>query len=353
MKLAFRSVLKRRTGFTLIELLVVIAIIAILIALLLPAVQQAREAARRSQCKNNLKQIGIAVHNFHETQGGIVPLSLNPTVESANDANYCSASWAVMLLPGMDQANLYKQLDFTKEMSVAPNTGVFQSPGAGLATFNCPSMHTASANFCTSPGGGMSATGSLGAKGDYAAVIWNNNANAGDAMFYHYAHHNYVADQQHAMRPAKFQSPSNIAGGAAAIAAGWKPRDTFSKVTDGLSNTLFIGEKYEASNTYETCGGGDQRMGDSVIYSFRSGWTELSAMRNIRVPLVTGARIVTAGNGRGTNGATPQWGFGSWHSGTTHFLMGDGAVRGIATTISSAVQDNLARRNDGNPVGEY
>jgi len=92
-----------RRGFTLIELLVVIAIIAILIALLLPAVQQAREAARRSQCKNNMKQIGLAIHNYHDSH-----LKFPPGYITTNHWG-----WGTMLLPGMDQANIYNLFNFS------------------------------------------------------------------------------------------------------------------------------------------------------------------------------------------------------------------------------------------------
>ena len=106
----------RSPGFTLIELLVVIAIIAVLIALLLPAVQQAREAARRTQCKNNLKQIGLALHNYHDTflifpEAAYWDLTV---IASPNiDSQWC---WSTMILPYMDQANLFNS------MRVGPST---------------------------------------------------------------------------------------------------------------------------------------------------------------------------------------------------------------------------------------
>lgn len=98
----------RNAGFTLIELLVVIAIIAILIALLLPAVQQAREAARRTQCKNNLKQLGLALHNYHDTHSVFPPGLLGRC--TTPDLN---ASGLVMLLPYIEQNNLYSQFNFS------------------------------------------------------------------------------------------------------------------------------------------------------------------------------------------------------------------------------------------------
>ena len=101
---------RHKTGFTLIELLVVIAIIAILIALLLPAVQQAREAARRTQCRNNLKQIGLALHNYHDNFNVITPLAYGDGGINAQTSNPTWA-WSTMILPYMDQAPLYNQLN--------------------------------------------------------------------------------------------------------------------------------------------------------------------------------------------------------------------------------------------------
>ncbi|MBM4076801.1 MAG: DUF1559 domain-containing protein, partial [Planctomycetes bacterium] len=103
---------KPNRGFTLIELLVVIAIIAVLISLLLPAVQQAREAARRTQCRNNLKQIGLALHNYHDSFTAIPPGWIGVTANVPDIEGTNGFSWAVFLLPSMDQGNLYNRINF-------------------------------------------------------------------------------------------------------------------------------------------------------------------------------------------------------------------------------------------------
>ncbi|MDB5385477.1 MAG: hypothetical protein JWM11_1123 [Planctomycetaceae bacterium] len=128
-----------RRGFTLIELLVVIAIIAVLIALLLPAVQQAREAARRTQCKNNLKQIGLALHNYHETHRvfppGYIDRNGDPNSTPDNDQGP-GWGWASFLLPYLDQGNVYSQINFTQSVGVGVNAQVSQ---ISLPVFHCPS----------------------------------------------------------------------------------------------------------------------------------------------------------------------------------------------------------------------
>jgi len=137
--MSFRPTLKKR-GFTLIELLVVIAIIAILIALLLPAVQQAREAARRTQCKNNLKQLGIALHNYHDTFNCFPPAHIR--TQSAVPANGTLTGWRgfsahAMLLPYIEQAPLYASIDFNTYFDAhAQNNNARRTK---LAAFLCPS----------------------------------------------------------------------------------------------------------------------------------------------------------------------------------------------------------------------
>lgn len=125
-----RKSVQRRRGFTLIELLVVIAIIAVLIALLLPAVQQAREAARRTQCKNNLKQLGLALHNYHDVY------TVFPPAGTYRAAIVQSAGWSVQarLLPFLDQANLQNLIDFSQGYGVQPNVTKVRIPA-----FMCPS----------------------------------------------------------------------------------------------------------------------------------------------------------------------------------------------------------------------
>ena len=135
-----------RRGFTLIELLVVIAIIAILVALLLPAVQQAREAARRAQCKSNLKQVGIGLHNYHETHG-MFPLEAIWTRASTNGpaSNY---TWITMILPHLDQAGLYNEIDFDQPIfgqnTAAPENKPIR--GSRIPALICPSSWDVSAS---------------------------------------------------------------------------------------------------------------------------------------------------------------------------------------------------------------
>ena len=123
---------RRRTGFSLIELLVAISIIAVLIGLLLPAVQQAREAARKSQCSNNIKQIGLALHNY-EGQWGMFPTATRPTPTQAGRKQ---ATALARLLPFLEQAGLFKRYDFRVNWFDSPNPPVIQTQ---LAVFQCPS----------------------------------------------------------------------------------------------------------------------------------------------------------------------------------------------------------------------
>lgn len=204
---------RSRSGFTLIELLVVIAIIAVLIALLLPAVQQAREAARRTQCKNNLKQIGLAVHNYHDTFR-VLPDGGNDSGTGWPCGACCSANnrgewnWMYQILPQIEQANL---------TNVTTDATIYKSP---IVTYFCPSRRR--------PG----IYGSS-AKSDYAG-------NAGDGM-------------------------SNYNG--AIIRRSCKNSIDFAMFTDGTSNTLLIGEKQTNVKNFGGSGG------DNEPY-VNSGWDQ-------------------------------------------------------------------------------
>src|ERR1700676_3210772 len=130
---------RRKTGFTLIELLVVIAIIGILIALLLPAVQQVREAASKLQCANNLKQIGLALHSYHDANKqfppGYIDGNTNPASTPDNDVGP-GWGWAAFLLPYLEERNVFTQINFSQRIGVGVNAQISQQP---LTFYQCPS----------------------------------------------------------------------------------------------------------------------------------------------------------------------------------------------------------------------
>jgi prepilin-type N-terminal cleavage/methylation domain-containing protein len=329
-----------RAAFTLIELLVVIAIIAVLIALLLPAVQQAREAARRTQCKNNLKQFGLAIHNFHDLKNGLVPISLGPD----------RLTWYALLLPMMDQAPLYSQLDINGTTAYATPTNnqnniVCNSTGmAGIPVLTCPTRRSNAMNkkgIVTS---------------DYVAVTWSLNPN-GSSEF------TDVSDTSQSGSRANNQKQmlqSSIVG-TSGNAGDYRCRTTFGYVTDGTSNTAMVAEKHVTVVGLGVGGGdnGDNRDG-SIFWNQGGGYTGatgqsdggwgelwLAGPTNGR-PL---AQSMTYDAVNLHTAGSPT--LGSWHVGVCQFLMGDGSVRSISANINVTILSNLGNAQDGNAIGDF
>ncbi len=302
---------RSQKAFTLIELLVVIAIIAILIALLLPAVQQAREAARRSQCKNNLKQIGLALHNYHDALDTFPPGFIDAS--STLDARSTGWGWAVFLLPYIDQANLYAKLEVaTKSLdqhrggtAETASTDQMKTP---ISVYVCPSDsapelvkdrgNNARLSYPGVYGSANVAASSPGSPERYPGM---NNANA--------------------MFNGMFAGNSKV-----------KMRD----FTDGTSNTLAVGEVQ-----------GMNRIGGIWVGSFGiNRWAGYIFQTNA-------STLINAAAGR----THPTWAsnyvFSSSHVGGAHFLKADGSVNFISENISATIYENLGNRRDGQVLGEY
>ena len=295
--MALRTPAAPKGGFTLVELLVVIAIIGVLIALLLPAVQQARESARRTQCVNNLKQVGLAVHNFHDTFGELPPSRIQ----------YEYLGWSAVLLPFMEQTNLYDQLDLKKKYK--DQTTAAQQ--ASIAGYVCPSRHQ-QGDLTTTV---QAINEDNGAVWDYATV----SGPSGD---------NSIIRQL------------NKEKGMIVVAKGNKDQYTsqtnFASVTDGLTNTIMIGERHVPINHLK-----DETTGhDGPILS---GWA-YTTMR------AAGPDYPLASNKRDDVDGVAHLVFGSFHPGITNFVMGDGSVRPIQVNIDEANLGRMASREDGEVI---
>jgi prepilin-type N-terminal cleavage/methylation domain-containing protein len=322
----------RARGFTLIELLVVIAIIAVLIALLLPAVQQAREAARRSQCKNNLKQLGLAMHNYHDTYTCFPPAYV-VSGSSASDAwiifntSTFGISWTISILPYVDQAPLFNQ--YNSLAGIGSNNGVIAT---FLPVHACPSDPYASQSNAF--------TGS----GVYSGIVNAARGNYGLSI-----------------------SPADIRGsvptwGIAAANSSYGTRD----VTDGLSNTIMIEEiRAGLSQTADSRGcWGLPGVGTNCTSWNAAG--DASRPNDDR----SGAddlMVCTPGTslGLGCNNGWPnnsQVATRSMHTGGVQVVMGDGAVRFISQNINSSDSSStstittwwaLHTRNLGDITGDF
>src|SRR5436190_14302839 len=292
---------RRRFGFTLIELLVVIAIIAILIALLLPAVQQAREAARRTQCKNNLKQLGLALHNYEETYKILPPLSVGNGGGQGHPLDPPTSgswAWSMMLMPMIDQAPLYNQLTpgpMTPKQQ-ATNTVTRPLLLTPLAAFLCPS----------DPGQ------NLNANRPFTALVTGVNP-------FLIAKSNY---------PACSGSESGTTGGVFVepVTAPYCAATKFRDITDGLSNTIFVGER--GSGKLPAAAAADNGAWAAVwsLMSNEASQVQFRAIRGL------GDYRLTDGDSL-TNLKQPDEAFSSAHTGGVHFLLGDGEVRFISINI--------------------
>jgi prepilin-type N-terminal cleavage/methylation domain-containing protein/prepilin-type processing-associated H-X9-DG protein len=324
----------RRRAFTLIELLVVIAIIAVLIGLLLPAIQQVRQAAVRIQCQNNLKQLGLAMHNYAGDHNSAFPpgstVTFTPTSVKA-------AAWGTLILPYIEQTPLYSKYDlnsaaFPPPYGLSSNIAVISTP---VKTFVCPSVPssadariytydlTAEANAFAGlnlPAGALQYTA---APSDYTGIngvkasLWKNLTRNG------YPTSTHTTDEDGILRE-DFPCP-------------------LASVTDGLSNTILLGELAGKPNWYvrgqqrtipspyqpamEGGGWGDLQIGDNWLVGVDGDCTTQSP---------TGLATVIGTCNRRFNGENMS-GLYSFHSGGVNVLLGDGSVRFVANNTDPFV----------------
>ena len=320
---------RRRAAFTLVELLVVIAIIAILIALLLPAVQAAREAARRSQCINHLKQIGLAVHNFHDIRGGVPPAATSGTGH---------ATWMVSILPYLEQQSLYEV------SNIGDNTQYYSLPASvrttQVVTYYCPSRRSPP-QLSVSGEQRASSGHKAGALTDYAMC-------GGDGTYVHYycepEFGNGMARDTNLGSPCGGHYHSGVLSGSPWLNqqyTGWKILRHFRQVTDGLSNSFLAGEKYVHSGHMGAATWGDISFfnddgPNGTVRQVGPGHPILRNPDDTTVPEFLARNV-----------------FGSVHASVCHFVLGDASVRGVSPSINTTVLGYLANIRDGNVVAPY
>jgi prepilin-type N-terminal cleavage/methylation domain-containing protein len=324
-----------RSAFTLIELLVVIAIIAVLIALLLPAVQQAREAARRSQCKNNLKQIGLALHNYHDTFGSF-PIGATGTIEGSTYNGGPYLSWAVRILPYVDQAPLYNQVNFN--LAHAESQVLTDGKPARehvVTVYRCPSDGFSDVANVTS-----SATSVAYAQTNYSGSIGSQSTPSSSSScnpFQSFAESLPGGNIAY----ARSADSRKISGMFAQSAAKVAIRD----VTDGTSNTLCVGEILPGCHSPTYFNGWWPSAGRVTTGSTLAPINEMTTCERSQ-------RISDPNCTDGTN-FNYSWGFKSMHVGGAQFTMVDGSVKFVSENINHQTYQYLGGRADGHVIGEF
>jgi prepilin-type N-terminal cleavage/methylation domain-containing protein len=291
----------RTRAFTLIELLVVIAVIAILIALLLPAVQQAREAARRSQCKNNLKQFGLAVHNYHDVHNSLPPGWIGVANNLPNPGGESGFSWGAFLLPYLEQPALYGQMNFSQPLDSANNRAMLNQR---LAVFQCPSDP----------------------KPDIA-LIDDRNGNQLEMATANYAGIFGTVELDDCFTASPGTPPLTSRGQCVSDGTFFhNSRVRFRDISDGLSNTFLIGER----TTFTDSASGD------VVYGTWSG----------ALPEVDDAPARVIGHAEHLpNKGHDAEDFGSAHTGGAQFVVADGHVIFVSENMDQNVFIGLGTRN--------
>jgi len=323
-----RSKLVERRAFTLVELLVVIAIIGILVALLLPAIQAAREAANRSECSNNMKQLGLALHNYHDTYSTFPPGGVTP-------GNCCgtpsAGTWTLFILPHIEEQGLHDKYNFNLWNDVSPGrSGRNGGPNAEvcltfLDTHICPSDIKTSQLERPRSGPG---SGKNYAPGSYRAV---SGASTGACWF--------DANQTNSFCRRYRGVLHHVAGRHLNRSGGRsdsKP-ETFSDIIDGTSNTLMLGEMHTASHN---------RRRTFWAYTYTSYNQSSITVGQPRILLGDYDRCVSIGGRGGSN--TCKRGWGSFHPGIVQFCMADASVRSIGDSVNVGVgRNNTSVRDMG------
>ncbi len=325
-------------------MLVVIAIIGILIALLLPAVQAARESARRTQCANNLKQIGLATHNYHDVQKWL------PPVRISGGAGY--ATWFVLIMPYMEQGSAHELWDLSR-------TYALQSIAARqthIPSYYCPSRRAPPVlnlpegwdvlDVTPPPNPGTSnqfrfsaANHPPGAVGDYAGCVGDmrgvpNNPNAQNWF-------NINSNGAIIIGIPTPATPSGVGDPNTAITS-WRHTVNFADVLDGTANTFLAGEKHVPQGMF-----GRAKVGDGPIYS--GSWTAFAGrIAGFEDPLARGPADISPSSGVADGVFARK--FGSWHPGICQFVFCDGSVKTIRHSIALATLYRLSVRKDGQAV---
>ncbi|MEZ6060217.1 MAG: DUF1559 domain-containing protein [Planctomycetaceae bacterium] len=338
----------RRRAFTLIELLVTISIIAILIALLLPAVQQAREAARRTLCRNNLRQLGLALHNYHDSYGQFPPGSVCTANNCGGDFRHgnWSTTWTISILPNMDQAARFQQWN-----SDIPSDQQPRVTGVALTIMKCPSALDRPAAVGLEAGNrGTPAAPALYDKGNYAANYGGGWAN----------------------------EPAGVNGFDGAVAWSGSNRGVFSsrragdapygarisEITDGTANTILLAEILTRDSNWDCRGCWGRAMG-SVVSAFTGAAPENGpqGIATPNVPAIGDGRdfpVYCGGDGDPETNCDDAPGSGrggvaarSRHTGGVQILLADGSVRFAGNSIDAALWRNLLTIDGGEVTGEF
>jgi prepilin-type N-terminal cleavage/methylation domain-containing protein len=333
---------RRQRGFTLIELLVVIAIIAILIALLLPAVQQAREAARRSQCKNNLKQLGLAMHNYHEAFSMYPKAAMELFTGSSQDT-YRGFSAFAMLLPYLDQAPVYNQINFNTVTDNAPNLALARIYITALV---CPSdlrYQSTNATDARYNGTGVNYAVCAG-----PSLYWGVN----------------VADEIGMFNRRVTVRISDILDGTSNVIAAGEQLLPATDANATLANGAYLGTLGSMTNTFATNGMLQTFAGTCTgaatlnsSYNVNTKWMNGDLGQNIFNTLNTpnAQRPDCLVSCSGCWAATAQMvkTSRSRHIGGVHSLLGDGSVRFISDNLDLNTWQRLGGIRDGATIGEF
>lgn len=307
LRLPFKSRSSHNRGFTLVELLVVIAIIGVLVSLLLPAVQMARESARRTQCSNNLRQLGIASHTFHDTMGFLPPAFIGDNSDTPNGF----ATWAALILPYIEGSNQYAQWDVRYRVG-DQNASATQTQ---VKTYICPSrpLPVLSVSDFSTAGGSLS---------DYAASFGSeaNYTSSNGALI---PNTPYVAQDS----TGKW------------YVTQWSGQTRLADLTDGTSSTFLFGEKHVRPSSLR--GKNEDR---SVFSGVRNTHRRMAGIS----PNGTNVRPLMPPNAQ--TPALANSSFGGPHPGVCQFVFGDSSVRAVRTNVDLLTLTNLVVRNDGNPI---